>query len=97
MIYCGADTKILTRCPLERRERSDGRRPDELRPVTITPHAQRYPAGSALIELGHTRVLCAVSFEERVPPFLRNSGNGWITAEYSMLPSSTNTRSARES
>ena len=82
---------------MERRERSDGRRPDELRPVTITPHAQRYPAGSALIELGHTRVLCAVSFEERVPPFLRNSGNGWITAEYSMLPSSTNTRSARES
>ena len=78
-------------------ERSDGRRPDELRPITITPHAQRYPAGSALIELGHTRVLCAASFEERVPPFLRNSGNGWITAEYSMLPSSTNTRSARES
>ena len=76
--------------------RTDGRRPDQLRPVNIIPHYQKYAEGSALIELGETRVLCAVSYEERVPPFLRNSGSGWITAEYGMLPRSTNTRSQRE-
>src|SRR6059058_6188875 len=76
--------------------RTDGRRPDELRPVTITPHFQQFPAGSVLIECGGTRVVCAASVEERVPPFLIGTGKGWVTAEYSMLPSSTPTRSQRE-
>lgn len=77
--------------------RIDSRANDELRPVRITPGYLTYAEGSALIELGQTWVLCAASFEERVPPFLRGSGQGWITAEYSMLPRSTHTRSARES
>ncbi len=77
-------------------QRSDGRRPDELRPVRVTPNYLRYAEGSALIEMGDTRVLCAVSYEDGVPPFLRGSGAGWITAEYGMLPRSTNTRTARE-
>src|SRR5207248_6069425 len=76
--------------------RIDGRRPDQLRPVTITPRFQSFPAGSVLIECGGTRVICAASLEERVPPFLLGSGKGWVTAEYSMLPSSTPTRSQRE-
>ena len=76
--------------------RIDGRRPDDLRPVTITPNFQSFPAGSVLIECGGTRVICAASVEERVPPFLMNSGKGWVTAEYSMIPSSTPTRSQRE-
>lgn len=76
--------------------RIDGRRPDELRPVRITPGFQSYPEGSALIELGKTRVVCAVTVEERIPPFLRGTGSGWITAEYGMLPRATHTRSARE-
>lgn len=76
--------------------RIDGRRSDELRPVTITPNFQQFPAGSALIECGGTRVICAASVEERVPPFLLGAGKGWVTAEYSMLPSSTPTRSQRE-
>jgi ribonuclease PH len=77
--------------------RRDGRAPDELRPVRITPNYLDFTAGSALIEFGRTRVLTAVSVEERVPGFLRNSGRGWVTAEYAMLPSSTPTRSQRES
>ncbi len=76
--------------------RTDGRSPDMLRPVTITPHFQSFPAGSVLIECGGTRVICAASIEARVPPFLVGSGKGWVTAEYSMLPSSTPTRSQRE-
>jgi ribonuclease PH len=76
--------------------RADGRRPDQLRPVRITPNFQAFPAGSVLIECGGTRVVCAASIEERVPPFLLGSGKGWVTAEYSMLPSSTPTRSQRE-
>jgi len=63
----------------------------------ITPHYLRHAEGSALIELGVTRVLCAASIEESVPPFLRGKGRGWVTAEYSMLPRSTHTRSDRES
>lgn len=78
------------------KSRIDGRRPDQLRPVKITPHFQTFPAGSVLIECGGTRVVCAASLEERVPPFLVGSGKGWVTAEYSMLPSSTPTRSQRE-
>jgi ribonuclease PH len=76
--------------------RSYGRRPDQLRPVKIIPNFQSFPAGSALIECGRTRVICAASVEEKVPPFLLGSGKGWVTAEYSMLPSSTPTRSQRE-
>ena len=76
--------------------RPDGRRPDELRPLTIETGAARHAEGSALIALGDTRVLCAASVEERVPPFLKGSGSGWITAEYGMLPRATHTRSARE-
>ena len=76
--------------------RADGRKPDELRPVAIATGVQEFAEGSVLIETGRTRVLCAVSVEDSVPPFLRNSGQGWVTAEYSMLPRSTNTRTRRE-
>lgn len=78
-------------------KRVDGRAWDALRPVKITPKVQSFAEGSALIELGKTRVLCSVSVEERVPAFLRGARSGWITAEYSMLPRSTVTRSPRES
>lgn len=76
--------------------RTDGRAYDELRPVQITPGFLSYAEGSVLIEMGGTRVICAASLEDRVPPFLRNSGQGWLTAEYAMLPRSTQTRTARE-
>ena len=78
-------------------KRADGRAWDELRLVRIIPGYQSFAEGSALIELGRTRVLCSVSVEERVPPFLKESGTGWITAEYSMLPRATVTRSPRDS
>ncbi|MBI2857516.1 MAG: ribonuclease PH [Chloroflexi bacterium] len=78
-------------------KRIDGRSNTDLRPVTITLGAQAFAEGSALIQLGQTKVLCAVSLEERVPPFLKGSGQGWVTAEYAMLPRSTNTRTPRES
>ncbi len=78
-------------------ERVDGRRPDQLRPVRIKPGYLPNAEGSALIEQGGTVVLCAVSVEDRLPPFLRDrGGSGWVTAEYGMLPRSTNTRMARE-
>lgn len=77
-------------------ERSDGRAADELRTVKITPGYLPYAEGSVLIEMGETRVVCAASIEDRVPTFLRNSGQGWITAEYSMLPRATQQRTARE-
>ena len=77
-------------------KRIDGRRWDAPRPVSITVGYQRSAEGSALIEMGGTRVLCAASLEERVPAFLRGQATGWVTAEYSMLPRATNTRSARE-
>ena len=76
--------------------RVDGRKANELRPVSITTGVQEFAEGSVLIETGRTRVLCAVSVEDGVPPFLRDSGQGWVTAEYSMLPRSTNTRTRRE-
>ena len=76
--------------------RSDGRRVDELRRLTITPDYMPYAEGSALIEVGNTRVICTASLEERVPPFRRNSGQGWLTAEYAMLPRATNQRTQRE-
>ncbi|MGD9115694.1 MAG: ribonuclease PH [Dehalococcoidia bacterium] len=77
-------------------KRADGRAFDELRPARITPGFQSFAEGSALIELGKTRVLCSVSVEDKVPPFLRGQGTGWITAEYGMLPRATVTRSPRE-
>ena len=76
--------------------RTDGRAPDELRPAKITPGFLPYAEGSVLIEMGNTRVVCAASLEDRIPPFLRNQGQGWLTAEYSMLPRATQTRTARE-
>jgi ribonuclease PH len=77
--------------------RPDGRRPDHLRDVKITRHWLDHAEGSALIEFGATRVLCAASVLEEVPRWRRGSGLGWVTAEYAMLPRSTNTRSDRES
>jgi ribonuclease PH len=77
--------------------RSDSRAPDQLRQTTLTPHYLAHAEGSVLIEAGRTRVICAASVEDRVPPFLRNTGKGWVTAEYGMLPRSTNTRTQRES
>jgi ribonuclease PH len=77
--------------------RADGRAADELRPVTITRHWLDHAAGSVLVEFGRTRVLCAASASVGVPRWRRDSGLGWVTAEYAMLPSSTNTRTDRES
>jgi len=77
--------------------RSDNRTPEQLRPVNIVPDFISTAEGSALIEMGNTRVICTASVEETVPAFLRNSGKGWISGEYGMLPRSTLTRSARES
>ena len=76
--------------------RSDMRKADELRPMTITPHYLAEVPGSALIEMGQTKVICAASIEDQVPSFLRNTGSGWLTAEYSMLPMATPRRNARE-
>ena len=76
--------------------RPGGRKPDELRTVRLTRGYTRHPEGSVLVEFGDTRVLCTASVEERVPPFLRDSGRGWVTAEYGMLPRATNTRGERE-
>jgi ribonuclease PH len=76
--------------------REDGRSPERLRPITIEPGVVRYAEGSARISVGETVVLCAATVEERVPPFLKGSGRGWVTAEYSMLPRSGRSRSARE-
>lgn len=76
--------------------RSDGRQPDQLRPVTITRHYLKHAEGSVLIELGDTRVICSASVEERVPPWLRGAGQGWVSAEYGMLPRSTSERTPRE-
>ncbi len=77
--------------------RSDNRAPDQLRPVSLHPDYISTAEGSVLIEVGNTRVICTASVEETLPSFLRNSGRGWVTAEYGMLPRATLTRSARES
>lgn len=76
--------------------RNDGRQSDALRPVRITRNFTGYAEGSVLVEFGNTRVICTASVEESVPPFLRGKGTGWVTAEYSMLPRATHTRSPRE-
>jgi ribonuclease PH len=77
-------------------ERPSGRRPDELRAVRFESGFAKHAEGSCLVRFGDTHVLCTASIEERVPPFLRNSGRGWVTAEYGMLPRSTHTRTDRE-
>jgi ribonuclease PH len=76
--------------------RPSGRAPDALRQVTLEPGFAKYAEGSCLARFGDTHVLCAATVEERVPPFLRNTGRGWVTAEYGMLPRSTHTRTDRE-
>jgi ribonuclease PH len=76
--------------------RLDGRAPDALRPTRLTSDFTIHAEGSVLIEVGRTRVICTASIEERVPPFLRGSGKGWVTAEYGMLPRATSTRTTRE-
>jgi ribonuclease PH len=77
--------------------RADGRLAEQLRPTRITPNFLVHAEGSVLVEAGKTKVICAASVEDRVPPFRRNSGKGWVTAEYGMLPRATTTRSQRES
>ncbi len=77
-------------------QRPSGRSPDQLRPVSFHRHFTRHAEGSVLVEFGGTRVLCTASIEEGVPGFLRGRGQGWVTAEYGMLPRATHTRSARE-
>ena len=76
--------------------RIDGRAPSQLRPISFETGVQMHAAGSVIVSMGDTRVLCAVTIEESVPRFLRGTGSGWVTAEYNMLPASTNTRSNRE-
>ncbi len=76
--------------------RPSGRRPDELRPITLTRHYTMHAEGSVLVAIGNTRVLCTASVEDAVPAFLKGKGQGWVTAEYGMLPRSTHTRTARE-
>src|SRR5512146_1797545 len=76
--------------------RPSGRAPDALRPISLEPGVAKYAEGSCMARFGDTHVLCTASVEERVPPFLRDTGRGWVTAEYGMLPRSTNTRTDRE-
>src|ERR671934_1273299 len=76
--------------------RPSGRAPDQLRPVSLEPGFSRHAEGSCLVRFGDTHVLCTASVDERVPPWMRNTGRGWVTAEYGMLPRSTNTRTERE-
>jgi ribonuclease PH len=77
--------------------RTNGRANDRIRDLKISRNFLKFPDGSVLVEMGDTKVICGVSIEEKVPPFLRNSGKGWLTAEYSMLPRATLSRTARES
>src|SRR5438270_10199116 len=76
--------------------RPDGRANNELRPVRITRGYMKYAEGSCLVEFGDTKVICAATVEERVPPFLKNSGKGWVTAEYAMMPRSCRERTQRD-
>ncbi|MDT9012192.1 ribonuclease PH [Novosphingobium sp. APW14] len=76
--------------------RPSGRAPDEMRAISFEPHFTKHAEGSVLVSFGHTKVICTASVEERVPPFLRGKGEGWVTAEYSMLPRATHTRGSRE-
>jgi ribonuclease PH len=90
------DPALLKREGRRRTMRSDGRAADQIRPVTIQPRYSKHAEGSALIEVGDTRVVCTVSVEDRVPQFLKGQGEGWITSEYGMLPRATSTRMQRE-
>src|SRR3989475_10424135 len=76
--------------------RPDGRACDQLRPIVVTRDYLLHPEGSVLVEFGATKVICTASVEDRVPPFLKGQGLGWVTAEYAMLPRATNTRTSRE-
>ena len=76
--------------------RPSGRAPDEMRVISFEPHYTKHAEGSVLISFGHTKVICTASVEERLPPWLRGKGEGWVTAEYSMLPRATHTRGQRE-
>ena len=76
--------------------RNDGRQPNELRSVTITANVNKHAEGSVMIEFGDTKVICTASVEERVPPFMKGQGKGWVTAEYAMLPRATHSRNQRE-
>ncbi len=76
--------------------RPSGRAPDEMRTLSFEPHYTKHAEGSVLVSFGHTRVICTASVEERLPPWLRGKGEGWVTAEYSMLPRATHTRGSRE-
>ena len=76
--------------------RADGRAPDQLRPIALARDFLVHPEGSVLVEFGATKVICTATVEDKVPPFLKGQGLGWITAEYGMLPRSTNTRMGRE-
>ena len=77
-------------------KRGDGRSPDQIRNVKLTRNFLKYPAGSVLMEMGNTKVICTASIQERVPDFKKGSGKGWVTAEYAMIPGSTSERSQRE-
>ncbi len=76
--------------------RPSGRAPDEMRAISFEPHYTKHAEGSVLVSFGHTKVICTASVEERLPPWLRGKGEGWVTAEYSMLPRATHTRGSRE-
>ena len=76
--------------------RPSGRAPDEMRAISFEPHYTKHAEGSVLVSFGHTKVICTASVEERLPPWLRGKGEGWVTAEYSLLPRATHTRGARE-
>ena len=82
--------------PVAPKPRPDKRTSGELRPTRLTPHWAMHAEGSVLVEAGHTKVVCTASVEDRVPPFLRGTGKGWVTSEYGMLPRATSTRTTRE-
>ena len=87
---------LTSREPNRMTERPSGRRLDELRAISLEPGFNPYAEGSCMARFGDTHVLCTATIEDRIPPFLRNTGTGWVTAEYGMLPRSTHTRTARE-
>src|SRR6185436_12471116 len=101
MSICGGPCSRISRWSASLRYsegmRADGRLSEQLRPTRITPNYLIHAEGSVLVEAGKTKVICTASVEDRVPPFRRNSGKGWVTAEYGMLPRATTTRSQRES
>src|SRR5258708_3739896 len=86
----------MTTTPTIAKTRADGRSPDQMRKVIITPNFTKHAEGSVLIDVGDTRVICTASVQEKVPPFLYRSGKGWVTAEYGMLPRATTERTERE-